>query len=482
MNRYIKLLDEFRKSFSETEWVEFKENNYHPQLIGEYISALSNSASLHGKNKAFLIYGIEDKTHEIIGTSFKPRDAKGKGNEDLEPWLARQLLPRIDFRIIEFEYAEKHIVLFEIDATLNTPVSFRGETFIRVGEHKHKLSDHPEKERKIWKKGESSSYELKTALSAQSADSVIKKIDYPTFFDLLNIPLPDNKSGIIERLVQENIIVHEGEKYNITNMGAILFAKNIDEFSNLSRKAVRVIIYNGEDRLNAKKEQVGKKGYAAGFEGLIDWINDQLPSNELIEDTLRVEKKMYPKVAIREFVANAIIHQDLTISGTSPMVEVFDSRIEITNAVSPLVDVERFIDYPPKTRNEKLAALMRRMNICEERGSGVDRAVTAIEIFQLPAPIFQSDEDFTKIILFAHKDYKDMDRNDRVRACYQHACLRWVCRDFMTNASIRERMKIDKRNYPMASKIIRDTINEGVIKVSDPENRSNKKKYIPWWA
>lgn len=125
---------------------------------------------------------------------------------------------------------------------------------------------------------------------------------------------------------------------------------------------------------------------------------------------------------------------------------------------------------------------MCRMNICEERGSGVDRAIKAVEIFQLPAPLFKSGEDFTKVILFVYKDYKDMDRTDRVRACYQHACLRWVCRNFMTNSSIRERMKIEKKNYPMASKVIKDTLNEGLIKVSDPENRSNKKKYIPWWA
>lgn len=482
MNRYVKLLDEFRKLPAETEWVEFKENNSIPQLIGEYISALSNAAALHGKNKAFLVYGINDFTHDLVGTDFKPAKAKGKGNEDLEPWLARHLNPRIDFRILEVEYCGKNVVIFEIDSAFNTPVKFKGIAYIRIGEHKHKLSDHTEKERKIWKKGDAISFENKAALSNQTADSVVSKIDYPSFFDLLNIALPDSKKGIIERLYQEGVICENGSNFDITNLGAILFAKNLNDFSNLSRKAVRVVIYNGDNRLNAKKEQIEQKGYATGFQGLIDWIDDQLPSNELIEDALREEKKIYPKVAIREFVANALIHQDFTVSGTSPLIEIFETRMEITNPGNPLVDVERFIDYPPKTRNEKLAALMRRMNICEERGSGIDRAVTQIEIFQLPAPIFQSERDYTRIIFFAYKNYRDMDRSDRVRACYQHACLRWVCRDFMTNASIRERMKIEAKNYPMASRVIRDTIDEGLIKVSDPENKSNKKKYIPWWA
>lgn len=482
MNRYIKLIEDFIRSPKENEWIEFKENNCQPQLIGEYISALSNSAALHGKNKAFLIFGVQDKTHKIVGTTFKPGETKGKGNEDLEPWLARQLYPRIDFRIIEFDYDNKHLVVFEIDATMNTPVKFCGEAYIRIGEHKRKLSDHAEKERKIWKKAESISFEKGIALSDLTASDVLQKIDYPGFFELLNTPLPENKNGILDRLLQENIVIADRDSYSITNLGAVLFARNLNDFNSLSKKAVRVIIYSGNSRINAKKEQMGKKGYAVGFKGLIDWIDDQIPSNELIEDALRIEKKMYPKVAIREFVANAIIHQDFTEYGRSPMIEIFDTRIEITNPGCPLIDTDRFIDYPPKTRNEKLASLMRRMNICEERGSGVDRALTEIEIFQLPAPLFQAEEDYTKVTLFSYREYKDMERSERIRACYQHACLKWVCGEKMTNATIRERMKIDQKNYPMASKIIRDSIKEGVIKVKDPENQSNKKSYVPWWA
>ncbi len=187
---------------------------------------------------------------------------------------------------------------------------------------------------------------------------------------------------------------------------------------------------------------------------------------------------MYPKVAIREFVANVIIHQDFNISGTGPMIEIFPTRIEITNPGKPLVDTDRFIDHAPRSRNEILAALMRRMNICEERGSGIDRA---IEVFQLPAPEFQGEEEFTRITLFAHQELRGMDRKDRVRACYQHCCLRWVCRDLMTNSSLRKRFAIADKNYSMASRIIRTTLDDGLIKVSDPENKSNKKKYVPFW-
>jgi len=192
---------------------------------------------------------------------------------------------------------------------------------------------------------------------------------------------------------------------------------------------------------------------------------------------------MYPKVAIREFVANALIHQDFSISGAGPMVEVFDDRMEITNPGKPLIDPDRFIDHPPRSRNEILASMMRRMNFCEERGSGIDRAIECIELFQLPAPDFQEDEDFMKVTLFSSQSYREMGRENRVRACYQHACLRYVCGDFMTNASLRKRLGIDDSNYPMASGIIRDTMDAGFIRLQDSENGSNRnRRYVPSWA
>jgi predicted HTH transcriptional regulator len=477
-----KLIDTLLREPHESEWLEFKENNDQPQLIGEYLSALSNSACLCDQSHGYLVYGVENNTHEVKGTSFKPHIAKGKGNEDLEPWLARLLAPRVDFRIFEYDYEGKPVVVLRVDATNNTPVKFSGEAFIRVGEHKHQLRKFPEKERKIWQKTPPTAFESGISISGQSADEVFKKIDYPAFFDLMGLPLPDNRSGILAKLAEEDIIRSDEDGFTISNLGAILFAKDLNVFPSLKRKAVRVVVYAGDTRINAQKEQAGTRGYAVGFEGLVDYIYDQLPANELIEGALRTEQKMYPKVAIREFVANAIIHQDFSITGAGPMVEMFETRIEITNPGNSLVDTDRFIDHAPKSRNEALAALMRRMNICEERGSGVDRALKAIEIAQLPAPEFQSEEQYTRITLFSYRDFKKMNRTDRIRACYQHSCLQWVCRDFMSNATLRERLGIDSQNYSMVSRIIRDAIERKLIKPADPENKSNKKKYIPWWG
>lgn len=231
------------------------------------------------------------------------------------------------------------------------------------------------------------------------------------------------------------------------------------------------------------REQISHQGYAAGFEGLIGFVTTLLPRNELIRQALREEVRMYPEIAIRELVANAIIHQEFSITGTGPTVEIFSDRVEITNPGTPLIDTQRFLDAPPRSRNEALAAFMRRVNICEERGSGIDKVIFQAEVFQLPAPDFLVLEHHTKAILFAHKRLAEMEKDDRIRACYQHACLRRVSNQPMTNSSLRERFGIDDQNYAMASRIIAETIEAGLIRRSDPESKSKKHaRYVPFWS
>lgn len=476
------LLEDLQALPKECEWVEFKENNKNPQEVGEYLSALSNSACYHEENHGYLVFGIEDSTHTIKGTKFKPKQSK-VGNQELENWLATQLNPKIDFNIYEFEQNGLPIAIFVVDATPNIPVAFKGTCFIRIGSYKKKLAEHPERERKIWTKPDTTPFEKKVAIENLDESEVIKLIDYPSFFDLREINLPENRKGIIEKLKQDRLIKPKGQKWDILNLGALLFAKDIEQFEHLSRKAVRVIIYNGNNRIGTKKEQTGAKGYAAGFEGLVQFINDQLPSNEQIGVAFREDVPMYPPLAIRELVANAIIHQDFNIPGTSPMVEIFDNRIEITNPGQPLIDPLRFVDHSPESRNEQLARFMRRIHICEERGSGIDKVVFNCEYYQLPAPDFIVGDNYTRATLFAPKTLRQMDKNDKIRACYLHACLKFVSGDLMTNQSLRNRFGVEEHNYATISRIIRETKQEGLIKDYDPSNKSRTyAKYIPFWA
>lgn len=474
------LVEHLRSLPRETEWVEFKHNKADPQEIGEYISALSNGAALHRQAHGYLLWGIEDGTHDLVGTYFRPCETK-VGNEELENWLLRLLNPRMDCRIHEGAVDGKDVVLLEVQPATHQPVGFSGTEFIRVGSYKKKLKDFPEKERSLWALFAETPFEASIAASGVTSDDVLSLIDYTAAFRLLGTPLPDNREAILSRLVGEKVIIAApGDRFDVTNVGAVLFATDLRRFDRLPRKAPRVVIYQESNRTESIREQEGVKGYAVGFEGLVAWINDQLPQNEEIGQALRKKVRLYPEIAIRELVANALIHQDFNITGSGPMIEIFSDRMEITNPGLPLVDPLRFIDEPPRSRNEILAGLMRRMNICEERGSGVDKVISSVEVFQLPAPDFRTTTNHTVAVLLGPREFSQMDRQDRIRACYQHACLLYVSGSHMTNATLRERLKIEKKNYPMASRIIRDAIDEGLLRQAGGARKDAS--YVPFWA
>ena len=159
---------------------------------------MSNSATLHNHQAGYLVWGIDNANQNVIGTKFKPKQKKINGQE-LENWLAIQLQPRIDFRIYEFNYETKDIVLFEIPKATHLPISFGGIEYIRVGSYKQKLKDFPDKERRLWSLFYRQPFEKGIALENITADEVLAKINYPSYFDFTQQNLPDNKQGILER-------------------------------------------------------------------------------------------------------------------------------------------------------------------------------------------------------------------------------------------------------------------------------------------
>ena len=477
------LLKELCSLPQETEWVEFKQDNDDAPMIGEYISALANSAALLGKQYGYVVWGVENDTHQVTGTSFKPSAARHK-QQELESWLLQKTAPKIHFRFFEFAAAnEQPAVILEIQAAAHTPVQFDGIEYIRVGSYKKKLREFPEKERELWRVFDRVPFEQQSAAQHLDAGKVLKLLDYPAYFDLTNQPLPEGHDAILAALAADQMIQRtDSGHWDITNLGAILFAKRLQDFQALGRKAVRLIQYRGNNKLKTERELEGSKGYAVGFEGLIDYLKALLPANEEIGKAFREEVPMFPDVALRELVANAIIHQDFNLTGTGPMIELFDSRLEITNPGTPLVEPRRFLDSPPRSRNEALASFMRRIRICEERGSGVDKVVFETEHYQLPAPIFEQTDQHTRVVLFAHKDYRDMESEDRVRACYLHCCLKYVMREPMNNGTLRERFGIEDHNKSQASTIIRETINAGLIRPYDPDVGVKSRRYVPYWS
>jgi len=242
------------------------------------------------------------------------------------------------------------------------------------------------------------------------------------------------------------------------------------------------VVYSGTSKLETRIDQSGQRGYAVGFQGLVDFVMGQLPQNEIIENALRKQVKLLPEKSVRELIANALIHQDLAVGGAAPMIEIYSNRMEVSNPGEPIVPVERFIDGY-QSRNERLADFMRRMNICEEKSSGIDRVVQEAEFYQLPAPDFRIGHKRTVVTVYGPKPFDEMGRDDRVRACYQHCALKWVISERMTNQSLRERFGLAESKAAVTSQIIAASIESGLIKSDEAMGGSRKyARYLPFWA
>ena len=482
MENLERLVRELVKLSDETPWLEFKHNNYDPEMIGKDISALANSATLHEKSCAYMIWGVNDKTHEIVGTDHDLQSIK-KGNQELENWLRGLLSDNAEFDFKKIEIENKNVGILIIYNAVHVPIKFEGTDYIRIGSYTKKLKDHPTVEAQLWDKIKNIRFEEQWAKSDLELSDALKMLDYGVYFDLTNTIMPSNAEAIAHYLLEEKIIVRQDNGlYAITNMGAVLFAKRFSEFDKISRKAIRVVQYEGNNRLVMLKENTENKGYAIGFEGLMKYIDALIPTQELIVEALREKKSAYPMLAIREAVANALIHQDFSIKGTGPVVEIFENRIEITNAGVPLIDVQRIIDNPPKSRNEKLAELMRRLRMCEELGTGWDKIAISCEMLQLPAPKIDLYESNTRVTLFAEIPYTNLSAEERLWACYIHACIKQVQGEQLTNSSLRARFGLKESASGNVSRLIKDAVDAHLIKPLDPETAPRYMKYIPIWA
>ena len=482
ISRDIALVDNLRSGGAESACVEFKHNNDDPEMIGKLVSALSNAARIEDQPLAYIVWGIDNDSHEVVGTTFDFRTKK-IGNQEFELWLAGMLRPGLALSFRFIDHPGGKVVLCEIPSATSAPIEFKGTAYVRIGSATPKLSDHTDRYQKlihnlrpfVWEKGVATAY--------IDADQVLKLLDYPKYFSLTDQPLPDGKASILERLEADHLITKDvGGAWNITNLGAMLFANDITQFDvSLARKAVRFVAYAGKNKASTVTHRHdGKRGYASGFEGLVGFINGLLPANEHIGAALREKRPLFPEIAIRELVANALIHQDMTISGAGPQIELFADRIEITNPGSSLIPKDRMIDLPPRSRNEMLGSLMRRMGFCEEQGSGLDKVVASIEVYQLPPLKLQTEENSTQAILYGPRSFADMNRSERVQACYQHAVLKWLGGEKMRNVTLCERFGIDKKNAAQITQVLNAALKEGLIKVADPEHP--KSGYSPWWG
>jgi len=394
------LLSNLRQLPKETEWVEFKHNYYKAQEIGEYISALSNSACLHSKEKGYLVFGVENETHRIVGTSFKPKQKK-VGNQELENWLATLLSPRIDFIIHEFQVNSKRIVLFEIDPAINTPVRFKGIEYIRVGSSKKKLSDHPGKERKIWRKQAVSDWSAMTCKGASIGDlepeAILKasreyKQKHRTLAD-------EVESWDVETFLNKARLTKEDE---ITRAAILLLGRE-ESAHFLSPSVARMTWILRDDHGSEMDYAHFGPPFILNVERALSKVRNlsyrYLPSGLLFP----IDITQYDQWVIREALHNCIAHQDYELRGTITIIERPDELTfgNVGAFIPGEVETVLQTDYVPNFyRNNFLAQAMVSLNMIDTIGSGIRRMYQKQRERFFPLPDYdltQSDKVTVKI-------------------------------------------------------------------------------------
>ena len=287
---------------------------------------------------------------------------------------------------------------------------------------------------------------------------------------------------MVDALAKKGFVRTEDNAYTITNLGALVLAKRLDDFEGLGRKAVRLLVYDGISKTKMKggKDTIDPRGYAAGFEALVERIYNESALEDM-STSMRKTTYAYPKKAIREVLGNALVHQDLNERGTGVTVEIFDDRIEVTNPGLPILPVDRFIDEN-QSRNEKFADALRQLGICEERGHGMDAVVSEIEGAQLPPYQCKLGSNHTTVILSRYKPLRNLAPDERTHAVYQHCCLRFVNNQITNNPSVRERFKIEKKNAAIASRLLAEAVTANKIKPVDAKAANKLMRYVPYWA
>ena len=376
------------------------------------------------------------------------------------------------------------VVLIEIPCAEVEPTKYTSTPYVRVGSNLKPLVEYKDKEAELWRLFDSTPYELRVAATNVQEDDVVMLLDYTRYYEKLELPIPRNRDKVLEDLENEKFIKkNDAGNWNITNLGALMIAKDLKKFEMLVRRTIRIIWYQNDSRLEAVREKEFSAGYVMCYEDIIDYIMTVIPQKEEILDGIRKNIYSFPEIAIRELLANIMIHQALEQRGTNPMIEIFSDRIEFANAGAPLIDINRIVDTVPVSRNENIAGFMHKCGICEERGSGYDKIIASTSKNTMLAPKVENQgNQFTKVILFAKIPFDLTTKEDRIRTCYMKACFEYVNFRTITNSDIRILFGLDDNDKVKSSRIIKDTIEAGLIKPVDPDTAPRYMKYIPHWA
>jgi ATP-dependent DNA helicase RecG len=464
----------------ETDWLEFKVSKFDPVSTGQYVSGLANAAMFERKKLAYMIWGVQDGTHEIVGTDVRLAE-KTKGAEDFLLFLTKYLRPKINIHHRSLDVEGKRVEMLIIEPGYMQPVSFQHQEYIRVSSSLKPLREYPERQKALWSITSSYSFEDSVVSYHMTAEQIFEKFAVVKLLGIIGIEHRTN-TNVIENLLVRGLIKDNLQGgFEVSCLLAMCCAKNLDDFPQLRGRGPRVVVYKGKDKLQSDDDTEGQRGYILGFEGLLAHILSRIPSEEQLQHGKRVRVYNVPRDAVREFLANALVHQDFSQPGR-PLIEIYSDRVRFINPGVPLIEIERFIDAPPTARNQDFVQIMRHAGYCEDRGSGVDRAVTEIEKAALPPPLFARVGGSTSVTAFMPKHFADMTPEDRVRACFQHAQLLHEKNQTMSNGSLRARFGLKDTQMSQVSNVIRDAQLAGKIKPLHEGQAPKMARYIPAYA
>ncbi|MEK6649178.1 MAG: ATP-binding protein [Actinomycetota bacterium] len=469
----LQTLEGWLRVNAESETLEFKEAkfSFHRDTLRKYCVAIANEGG------GYLIFGVSDqKPRQVVGSeAFRTTSELN----EVKKYLLDQIGLRIN--IEEVFHSDGRVLVFVIPSRpVATPLHVDGAFLMRSGESLVPMS--PDQLKNVLNESRSD-WMLDPALSDLSPSEVVDLLDTQSIFELLELTYPEGDEVIVARLQSLKLISSSASGWAITNLGAIIGARKLSSFpQTIALRAPRFTLYDGISKVQAIREFESDRGLAVGFAALVTEVYEASPQNYLNEELIRTSAKVFPLQALRELIANAFVHQDFSITGASVMIDMYEDRVEISNPGLPSIEISRFIDEY-QSRNERFANLMRRMRICEERGSGIDKVIFAAEVHQLPAPEFRTGSFRTTAVMFAPRAFAAMTRSDRIRACYQHCSIRYVVGDRMTNQTLRERFGLSNKDAATVSVIIAAAKDDGhILSETSATTSTRYARYVPFWA
>lgn len=384
--------------------VEFKSNWELPSDIGHYISALANAASLHGHNKAWVVWGVNDATRKVTGTVFDPfaQKVKDGANQSLIMWLQVMTQPRADFSFHEVQVEQHRVVMLEIHPARSAPIAFQHVRYIRVDSHLVKLAQYPDKEARLWAtlgSKEDWSGMLVPGGAFSDLDPLALAAARQRFTEFLIRCEPDaSRHAAIQTEVASWDDATLLNKAHITKQGRITRAALLllgkDEASHFLTPTDIKISWVLRDAHNATVTSVpfGMPFLLATelvYARIRNVTIDHMPDGTLFPTPV----PQYDPWVLREALHNCVAHQDYVLGGKINLVEHPD-RLVLTNLGQFIPEsVEWMLEHqspPEHYRNQWLIDGMIRLRMIEQAGSGIRRmfATQRQRLFPLPDYVF----------------------------------------------------------------------------------------------